>query len=383
MLQRPIKAALAHACEPTETSNVTEMDHAPRRERLTSQERVLTAISLHEPDRVPVTLSFYPTVLPQTGGNDADEQLGTDVRFVEFDPPSEQSKFLQYLERLPARFTVGNLRTLRTYSEWEYHPERLGSEPLANARTLDDVKSFSFPNLLERRRHQHLREKVQRIHSRGLAVAGLPPHMGGEIFEAAQRLRGFEQLMSDFFRNPEYVEYLFNQLASIASQSVAILAAAGVDVICLDDDVGEPSRMMIGPDLWRQFLKDPLSRIISTARVENPAVRILYHSDGCIEPIIPDLIEIGVNAINPVQPDVMEPAALKKKYGKKLAFWGTVGTASDWVYGSPSAIESEVKNRIETVGNGGGLVITPAYDLEPDVKWDNVLAFVRAVQKYG
>ena len=330
-----------------------------------------------------MALSFYPTVLPQTGGNDADEQLGTDVRFVEFDPPSEQSKFLQYLERLPARFTVGNLRTLRTYSEWEYHPERLGSEPLANARTLDDVKSFSFPNLLERRRHQHLREKVQRIHSRGLAVAGLPPHMGGEIFEAAQRLRGFEQLMSDFFRNPEFVEYLFNQLASIASQSVAILAAAGVDVICLDDDVGEPSRMMIGPDLWRQFLKDPLSRIISTARVENPAVRILYHSDGCIEPIIPDLIEIGVNAINPVQPDVMEPAALKKKYGKKLAFWGTVGTASDWVYGSPSAIESEVKKRIETVGNGGGLVIAPAYDLEPDVKWQNVLALVKTVQKYG
>jgi uroporphyrinogen decarboxylase len=95
------------------------------------------------------------------------------------------------------------------------------------------------------------------------------------------------------------------------------------------------------------------------------------------------LIEIGVNAINPVQPDVMEPAALKEKYGHELAFWGTVGTASDWVYGSPSAIESEVKNRIETVGNGGGLVIGPAYDLEPDVKWENVLAFVRAVQKYG
>jgi uroporphyrinogen decarboxylase len=330
-----------------------------------------------------MALSFYPTVLPQTSGKDADEQLGTDVRFVEFEPPSEQGKFLQYLERLPTHVNVGNLRTLRTYFEWGYHPETAGSEPLANSHTLDDVKSFSFPNLLEKRRHQHLREKVQKIHSRGIAVAGLPPHMGGEIFEVAQRLRGFEQLMSDFFRNPQFVDYLFQELAKIGSQSVAILAAARVDVICLDDDVGEPSRMMISPDLWRRFLKGPLSRIISTARAGNPSVQILYHSDGYIEPIVPDLIEIGVNAINPVQPDVMDPVALKDEYGSKVAFWGTVGTASDWIYGTPSAIESEVKSRIETVGSGGGLVISPAYDLEPEVRWENVLAFVKAVQKYG
>ena len=330
-----------------------------------------------------MALSFYPTVLPQTGGKDADEELGTDVRFVEFEPPSEQNGFLRYLESLPTHAFLGNARTLRTYSEWGYHPERVGAEPLAKARTVDDVRAFSFPNLLEDRRRRHLREKVQKIQSSGLAVAAVPPHMGGEIFEAAQRLRGFEQLMSDFFRNPQLVEYLFNQLASIASQSVAILAKAGVDVICLDDDVGEPTRMMISVDLWRGFFKGPLSQIISTARTVNPKVRILYHSDGYIEPIIPDLIGIGVNVINPVQPDVMDPAALKEKYGSKLAFWGTVGTASAWMCGSPGAIESEVKERIETLGKGGGLVIAPAYDLEPEVKWENVLAFVKAVQKYG
>jgi uroporphyrinogen decarboxylase len=359
------------------------MGHVLGREQLTSRERVLTALSLREPDRVPMALSFYPTVLPQTGGKDADEQLGTDVRFVEFEPPSEQNKFLRYLESLPTHAFLGNARTLRTYSEWGYHPERVGAEPLSRARSIDDVRAFSFPSILEEQRHQGLRENVRKIQSSGLAVAALPPHMGGEIFEAAQRLRGFNQLMSDFFRNPQLVEYLFSQLASIASQSVAILAKAGVDVICLDDDVGEPTRMMISVNLWRSFLKGPLSHIVRTARNVNPAVRILYHSDGYIEPIIPDLIEIGVNVINPVQPDIMDPAALKEKYGSKLAFWGTVGTAPGWMYGSPSAIELEVKERIETVGKGGGLVIAPAYDLEPEVKWENVLAFVKAVQKYG
>ncbi len=330
-----------------------------------------------------MALSFYPTVLPETGGRDVEEQLGTDVRFVEFDPPPEQDKFLQYLERLPTHIAVGNLRTLRTYFEWAYHPERIGGEPLSEAKTLNDLCSFTLPNLIDERRHRHLGEKVRTIQSRGLAVAGSPPHLGGEIFETAQRLRGLERLMTDFFRNPELVQYLFGELTSIASESVAILVKAGVDIVCLDDDVGEPSRMMISPTLWRRFLKEPLARMINTARALNPEVRILFHSDGFIEPIIADLIEIGVNAINPVQPDVMDPTKLKKEYGSRLAFWGTVGTASDWLYAPPSKIEAEVRNRIDTVGVGGGLVLGPAYDLEPQVRWENVLAFVDAVRKYG
>lgn len=329
-----------------------------------------------------MALSFYPTAVPESG-RDADEELGTDVRFVEFDPPREQDGFLRYLDHLPARTTVGDLRTLRTYYEWGYHPETVGAEPLAKAHTIDEMRSFTFPNPMDKRHHQRLREKVEKIQSKGLPVAAGPPHLGGEIFEVAQRLRGFDQLMLDFYRNPELVDYLFSQLANIASQSAAILAKAGVDIICLEDDVGEPSRMMISPRLWRRFLRDHLAGVIETARSVNPDVRIVYHSDGYVEPILRDLIEIGVNAINPVQPDVMDPKRLKEKYGSEIAFWGTVGTASDWTYGSPDAIEREVKERLETVGKGGGLVIAPAYDLEPYVKWENVLAFVKAVRKYG
>ena len=365
--------------------NVTQVRSILGAGRLTSRERVLTALSIRAPDRVPAALSFYPTFLPQTGGEDADERLGTDVRFVgfEFSLPRKQREFLRYLEQLPAHVTVGNLRTLRTYFEWGYHPEKPGSARLEKARNVDDVSSFKFPKPPGKESYQRLREKVREIQSRGLAVVGLPPHMGGAVFESAQRLRGFERLMSDFFRNPELVDYLFGQLAGIVSESVSILAKAGVDVICLDDDVGEPSRMLMNLELWRRFLKNPLSEMIRAGRSANPAVQILYHSDGYIEPIIEDLIEVGVNVINPVQPDVMDPAKLKEKFGSRLAFWGTVGTASDWAYGSPSEIEAQVKERIETVGKGGGLVLSPAYDLEPEVKWENVLAFLRAVQKYG
>jgi uroporphyrinogen decarboxylase len=126
-----------------------------------------------------------------------------------------------------------------------------------------------------------------------------------------------------------------------------------------------------------------MATIIRACRAVNPELKIFYHSDGYIEPIIPDLIEIGVDVLNPVQPDSMDPAKLKAKYGDRLAFWGTVGTPTLWAWGTPADIRAEVRERIETVGRGGGLIISPAYDLEPEVPWQNVLAFFEAVDEYG
>jgi uroporphyrinogen decarboxylase len=115
----------------------------------------------------------------------------------------------------------------------------------------------------------------------------------------------------------------------------------------------------------------------------NPELKIFYHSDGYIEPIIPELIEIGVDVIHPVQPDVMDPARLEARFGDRLAFWGTVGTQATWGWPNAAAIRAEVRERIETVGRDGGLIIGPAYDLEPEIPWENVVAFFEAVDEFG
>ncbi len=164
-----------------------------------------------------------------------------------------------------------------------------------------------------------------------------------------------------------------------------MLVRAGIDILALDDDVAEPSRMLISPAMWRRFFKPRVKTIIDAARAARPGVHIFWHSDGNIEPIIPDLIEIGVDVLNPVQPDVMDPARLKKRYGDQLAFFGTVGTPAGWSWGTPQTIRAEVRERIETVGRGGGLVIAPAYDLEPQesIPWRNIVAFFEAVEEFG
>jgi len=102
-----------------------------------------------------------------------------------------------------------------------------------------------------------------------------------------------------------------------------------------------------------------------------------------IEPIIPDLIEIGVTILNPVQPECMDPVKLKEQYGDRLAFDGTMGIQTTMPFGTPEEVDRETKRMIETVGKGGGLIIAPTHVLEPEVPIENIKAFLEAVDKYG
>jgi len=141
--------------------------------------------------------------------------------------------------------------------------------------------------------------------------------------------------------------------------------------------------MMIGPVTWREFFKSRLAAIIGDARGAAPALRVLYHSDGDFTPIVGDLVEIGVDAINPLQPEYMDPVEIRRRHGVRPALWGTVGRQTTFSWSTPEEIDREVKARIDTLGRAG-LVLSPAYDIdEPDVPRENVAAFLEAVHTYG
>lgn len=146
--------------------------------------------------------------------------------------------------------------------------------------------------------------------------------------------------------------------------------------------MGSQKGMIMNPEVFRKFLKPRLSKVIKSARRVKPKIHVFYHSDGKIDPIIPDLIEIGVTVLNPVQPGCMDPVELKRKYGEYLAFWGTVSTQTTMPFASPEEVKRVVRERIETVGKGGGLVIAPDQSLESDVPWENIVAFFEVVEEY-
>jgi uroporphyrinogen decarboxylase len=245
------------------------------------------------------------------------------------------------------------------------------------------LEAFPFPDVSAPYGGDGLADQVLRLHQLDLAAGGNLPHLGGELFEAAWRLRGLENFLLDLLERPDWAHSLLDRLAALARRNAETLARAGVDVLALDDDVGMPGTMMISPATWRTFFKPRLAQIIEAARRIKPGLRVLYHSDGHFEPIVGDLMEIGVDAINPLQPEHMNAARIRKRFGPGLVLWGTVGRQTTFSFAKPDDIRQEVQQRIEALGRSG-LVLCPAYDVdEPDIPWANVHAFLEAVRAYG
>lgn len=347
---------------------------------MTGRERILTVLAGGEPDRVPCALGFYH--IDCAAGADAGV---VDVDFVEVPPSAEEEALRASIEPYAPDTRLGSRIQIATYARWQYRPhEPERANPLARARTLDELRRFPFPEpAVDRRAAETLAARVETLHACGLAVGGNLPHLGGELFETAWRLRGLENFLLDLASRPAWAHCLLDRLAARARRHAETLARAGIDVLVLDDDVGMPGGMMIGPATWREFFKPRLAAIIDGAGDVAPALRVLYHSDGDYAPIVGDLVEIGVDAINPLQPEYMDPVAIRRRHGARPALWGTVGRQTTFSWSTPEEIDREVRTRLDTLGRAG-LVLAPAYDIdEPDVPPENVAAFLKAVQAYG
>jgi uroporphyrinogen decarboxylase len=200
------------------------------------------------------------------------------------------------------------------------------------------------------------------------------------IWETAWALRGYEQMLMDLMVNPD----LANRILDIPYQyhltAAKNLVEMGVDMIWIGDDVGTQKAMLIAPDLWRQVLKPKVAEFIGALKAINPEIKVAYHSDGYIYPIIPDLIEIGLDVLNPVQPACMNPAKIKKDFGNKLCFWGSIDEQHTLPFGSSDDVCKEVAQRLATIGKGGGLIIGPTHHVQLDTPLVNFWAMVNTIK---
>lgn len=348
------------------------------------RERVLKALRRDIPDKVPRMMRFCPALLEEfkkrTGFDNPAEYYQFEIKDLESPVPDKIPDFFQYLGKLPENATV---------DEWGvgwipgsmYHFAKM-VHPLRNLSTVKELEKYPFPNPEEHWRYDGLKEKIEAIHDRGFAVRGFYPGVAGTLFETAWKMRGMEKLLLDFYLNPEFAEYLIEKITVIHCISMNEQAKAGVDVIRMSDDVGMQNSMLMSPDLWRKWFKRGIARIIESAKKGKPDILSWFHSDGYCEPIIPDLIEINVDILNPIQPECMDPAKLKKEYGDRLAFWGTIGTQTTMPFATPEEVKETIRLRIQTVGYNGGLLLEPTHILEPEVPWQNIEAFLEAVDEF-
>ncbi len=200
------------------------------------------------------------------------------------------------------------------------------------------------------------------------------------IFETAWALRGYARLMMDFVSNPELAERILDIPFQYHLAAARKLVDLGVDMIWTGDDIGGQHAMIFSPQCWRKFLKPRLAEFIATLKTQNPEIKIAYHSDGCFYPVVSELIDIGVDILNPVQPRSMDPALLKRQYGKNLCFWGSVDEQHTLPFGTPEAVRDEVLSRLRTLGDNGGLILGPTHHVQLDTPLENFRAMVDTIR---
>jgi len=380
---------------------------------MTSRERVLTALEHREPDRVPIDLggtvvssiavSTYEKLreylkLPKKDARimelvqqiafvdeDVMRELGIDIIPIFANPPSiytpvfldEGEKGISFKDEFGA--------TLRKpkggfYFDWQEFPL---SEP-----SIDLLEKMPWPDPLDPARYRGLREYAKRVReTTEYALFGMAP-CGHDLLNQLFRVRGMENGLIDLIQNIDFAEAFLDRMTeTIIKAQIAFLDEVGelMDIHFAADDLAGQNGPLISPKTFRELIKPRWGRIIATIKSKTKA-KVFFHSDGAIEEFIPDLIEIGIDIINPVQVSAkgMDPAKLKKKYGKNISFWGGgCDTQRVLPYGTPAQVQEEVKRRIKELAPGGGFVFSAVHNIQPFVPIENILEMFRSAKQFG
>ena len=338
----------------------------------------LDAMNFRQPTRMPRYLEFTPAKLREfsqkTGSDCPEDYFKQAHRFVGIHNAFKDSAELPAGTGDPDMDLLG----VDTQAGSLYHYVKV-LHPMADFHSPEQVRNYGFPEYDPMLESTKLSEVVGDVHGRGMAAVG----DARLIFTLACYLRGMEQLLCDLYENQELVETLLDRLTELSVFKARACARCGVDAIFVYEDVATQRGLLMSPEMWRTRLKPRMARVIQAAREIRPGLPVLYDSDGDISDIIDDLLEVGVNAISPMQPECMDLDAIYRRHQGRLVFWGTIGVQTTMPYGSPADVRRAVRYSIDTYGRNGGLVIGPAHVISPDIPWENIMAFFEAVEEFG
>lgn len=199
------------------------------------------------------------------------------------------------------------------------------------------------------------------------------------LFERAYILRGFENLLMDMMEEEELVTALLDRITDFQVELAKRYVSIGVNCGRTVDDYGTQNSLIMSAATWRKYIKPRLAKIVAVYR--NAGLPMIHHSCGNITALIPDLIEIGVNVLNPVQPNVMDLNFLSEQYGRQLTFFGGICNQHVLPFGTPEEIQANVQEITRILGRYGRYVIAPSNGIGPDVPAEHVEAFYRAAQQ--
>jgi len=341
---------------------------------MTSRERVLAALRHEQPDRTPRDFWAEPPTMQRLfahiGHSDKDsllDSLGVDVRHLETTEPPERELGGGLFQNFWGERYV--------YSQTPWGPMRQdGKGALAGVSSFGELESFPWPSpdCLDR---SQLKAQCARYERHALLYGF------ADIWQRPALVRGWEDMFVDMAERPEWVHFLSRKFTDFYLEDytrAAEITGGRIDLYLVISDLGTQRGPLISMAMFREFVAPYLKEM--TSRIHSLGGRALYHSCGTIWRFIPDLIECGVDVLDPIQPTCpeMQPESLKQKFGGRLSFHGGIDMQKLLLMGTPSEVEAEARRYCEVLGAGGGYILGPAHLFQPDVPPENVLAVYRA-----
>lgn len=372
---------------------------------LSSRERVRISLAHQEPDRVPLDLgggrqtSIYLEPYLKTG-----ERLGLTQLEVALSPRDVVDRFDErFLKLLDIDFRRVSLRDVPEdkilepsgirRDVWGIGWKNTGAfwspveHPLKEA-TIDDLQRYPWPDPMDERRFKGIREEAEFLYKNTsfVLVAKEPSHIYGVLTQAIY-LRGMENFFVDLAMNKEFASELMEKVSEYHIQLYKrYLEEVGefVQIVHISDDLGTQTAPYFSMGMYREMIKPKQKQLMAHIKDRSDA-KIFYHCDGAISTLIDDLIEIGVDILNPIEPAVkgMDPSRLKESFGRKLAFHGAISQQQVLSKGTPDQVREEVKRRIRELGQGGGYILAAAQTIVPEVPAENIIEMFRTARQYG
>jgi len=354
-----------------------------------SRKRFFRTVRHQHPDRVPLDLWARAEVIRELQvrleTDDVEAALGVDFarveigeRITEFERRAEPPRGGDW----PGAARRYIWRDARTFEDGWGIVQRLGDDgklvqwmdgPFAAHK---DVDAFPWPDESYLTTPAEIAPRVRELKSRDrvvLAEIVMP-------FKRAWHMRGLQNFLCDMVVDPAFVERLYDRIYAFETARAERCARAGVDCIMVVGDIAMEDRLLFRPELFRRFDVPRLSELIRRVRQVNPEMQMFYHSDGNISAVMDDLIAVGFDIINPIQPECMNPEEVKQRWGKRITLWGTISVRTTLPLGTPESVRATVRDRIRSCGHDGGLVIAPANVIMYDTPAENVIAMFEAAR---
>lgn len=339
---------------------------------MNSRERIMAAINHQPTDKIPADYKGEPEVdeamIEHLQVNDLDEllnKLEIDVRRIDpiYVGPAPKDLGDGVMEDY---WGIRSKRMVTSHGTYSMNIETA----IWDAETTEELDKHNWPtcDIFDYSGMKALCEKY-------------PEHAilfeGSDLFTRPCILRGMENMMMDMVMRPEMAHYIMEKFTSFYCEDLTRALEAtnsGFQFYCEWSDFGTQESLLMSVPMWREFIKPYLSRLINVAHTGG--VKFMLHSCGAIRDLIPDLIEIGVDVLDPIQVMAkgMDPAGLKKDFGDKITFHGGICTQSTLPFGTPEQVTEEVKDRIATLGVGGGYILGPSHNIQPDTSVENIVA---------